>query len=45
LQLTGDPAAYAGCSTAGEITPHLSLPHGVNENLVLDGLALIARNA
>jgi type III pantothenate kinase len=30
---------------AGEITPHLSLPHGVNENLVLDGLALIARNA
>jgi len=30
---------------AGEITPHLSLPHGVNENLVLDGLALLARNA
>ena len=30
---------------APEIAPHLSLPHVVNENLVLDGLALIARNA
>ena len=30
---------------AAEIAPHLSLPHVVNENLVLDGLAAIARNA
>ena len=29
---------------AEEIAPHLSLPHVVNENLVLDGLALLARN-
>ena len=29
---------------AAEIAPHLSRPHVVNENLVLDGLALLARN-
>jgi type III pantothenate kinase len=29
---------------APEIAPHLPLPHVVNENLVLDGLALLARN-
>jgi type III pantothenate kinase len=30
---------------AGEIAPHLPLEHALNENLVLDGLALIARDA
>lgn len=29
---------------AGELAPHLSLPHAIHENLVLDGLHLIARN-
>jgi type III pantothenate kinase len=28
---------------AGELAPHLSLPHAIHENLVLDGLLLIAR--
>ena len=37
--------AIVSGGAAAEITPHLSLPHGVNENLVLDGLALLARNA
>ena len=30
---------------AAEIAPHLSRPHVLNENLVLDGIALLARNA
>ena len=30
---------------AAELAPHLSLPHAIHENLVLDGLVLIARNA
>ena len=30
---------------AGEIAAHLPLPHAIHENLVLDGLALIARSA
>jgi type III pantothenate kinase len=29
---------------AGELGRHLSLPHAIHENLVLDGLVLIARN-
>jgi type III pantothenate kinase len=29
---------------AGELSPHLSLPHAIHENLVLDGLVLIARD-
>jgi type III pantothenate kinase len=29
---------------AGELASHLPLPHGIHENLVLDGLVLIARN-
>jgi type III pantothenate kinase len=29
---------------APEVAPHVSLPFAIHENLVLDGLALIARN-
>jgi type III pantothenate kinase len=30
---------------AGELAAHLPLPHAIHENLVLDGLVLIARNS